>query len=187
MEFRNSITTSNQDNGNAGYIELLYMELSASQSKAVGDGNSGKNRNISGVSAIGTVNEPLNASSAISNAIDDVFRSHKPFSWSVDVGIGEDTSDPQASRVPARILYYSASADGSHVATLSTKDRILQLDMWDLETASRSAVDVTNTTTGTICDVDDWSEHRAAFSPISCGQYQAIQNPVATDMCKYII
>ncbi|KAF9355009.1 hypothetical protein BGX34_010700 [Mortierella sp. NVP85] len=148
------------------YAELHYIELDAAQPSAMLD------------------------------AIDDtVIRTHQPFLWSVNVGIKNGAVDPSSPSVPARILFYSASGDGSHVATLSTKDKILQLDMWDLETAPHSTA-VTETSPEatpspsllipkpyTNGDMDTYIENRRPFSPKSCGQLQkSINRPVATDI-----
>lgn len=101
-------------------------------------------------------------------AIGAVFKAHQPFLWSIDVVI-KDGTDLQAPSVPARILFYSVSGDGNYVATLSTKDMTLQLDIWNLE-AQRTDADI---------------EGRAPFLPKPCGQYRTnILEPVGDDTCK---
>lgn len=114
--------------------------------------------------------------------IDTIFKTHQPFLWSVNAGIQDDITDPQSPISPATILFYSVSGDGSHVATLSTKSKLLQLDMWDLGTAPCSM----NPPRGIQAPLMDASiERRAPFSPKSCGQYRTfIECPVATDTCK---
>src|SRR5690349_53495 len=96
-----------------------------------------------------------------------VFEIHQPYLWSIDAGFGCEISDQDPS-VPARVIYYSVSGDGNYVATLSTKDKHIQLDMWGLEMDS-SAGDI---------------ESRAPFAPSPCGRYKtSISDSVDSDMC----
>ncbi|KAG0004242.1 hypothetical protein BGZ65_000723 [Modicella reniformis] len=85
-----------------------------------------------------------------------VFKPHKPFLVSINVG-HKDPEDSHAPTAPAKIINYAVSRDGSHIATLSSKDEYLQLDMWDLELHSTNM---------------DY-ERRAPFMPKSCAQHQA--------------
>ncbi|KAF9350496.1 hypothetical protein BGX34_001192 [Mortierella sp. NVP85] len=128
-------------------------------------------------------------STAVADTIDDtVFKPHQPFLWSINVGIQDDTT---TSSAPARILFYSVSGDGSHVATLSTKNTMLQMDMWDLETTSYSvkcdkeiqALLLPIPEFNASDEMDTVNESRAPFSPTSCGQYRtSIKCPVAADI-----
>ncbi|KAK3828140.1 MAG: hypothetical protein J3Q66DRAFT_434734 [Benniella sp.] len=51
---------------------------------------------------------------------------------SIDVGHREAMLNPNSPIVPARIVHYSVSGDGNHVATLSVRNRDLHLDVWNL-------------------------------------------------------
>ncbi|KAF9343730.1 hypothetical protein BGX34_006432, partial [Mortierella sp. NVP85] len=53
-------------------------------------------------------------------------------SMSIDVGHREALLNPNSPIVPARIVHYSVSGDGNHVATLSVRNRDLHLDVWNL-------------------------------------------------------
>ncbi|KAF9342800.1 hypothetical protein BGX34_007648, partial [Mortierella sp. NVP85] len=48
------------------------------------------------------------------------------------VGHREALRNPNSPIVPARIVHYSVSGDGKHVATLSTRNKDLHLDVWNL-------------------------------------------------------
>ncbi|KAK3828028.1 MAG: hypothetical protein J3Q66DRAFT_434647 [Benniella sp.] len=115
----------------------------------------------------------------------DVFYLHRPFIWSVDVGIKEDTSAvPHGQKPPTmsgRIIYYAVSGDGNHVATLSTRGEILQLDMWGLG-AHTTCIANTSTMEGqeTKCHC---IACKAPVTPKPCGQHRiTIDEPLDSDI-----
>ncbi|KAF8943344.1 hypothetical protein BGZ47_005509 [Haplosporangium gracile] len=57
---------------------------------------------------------------------DPSLRAHKPYVWSIDVN---DRSD-HVPTVDQRIVVYSVSGDGTHVATLSAMPTDIVLDLW---------------------------------------------------------
>ncbi|KAK3821910.1 MAG: hypothetical protein J3Q66DRAFT_158186 [Benniella sp.] len=91
-------------------------------------------------------------------------RMHKPFLWSIDMRI---------QHIAAVIIDYSVSGDGNYVATLSIRDKIIQLDVWDLESGTQSKE-----------DKDDYNEKRGPFAPKPCDQHQ-ISLKVLSDAAKY--
>ncbi|KAF9355296.1 hypothetical protein BGX34_010552 [Mortierella sp. NVP85] len=60
-----------------------------------------------------------------------VFRPHEPYAWTIDVGLKDDPTDPRAPAIPAKIISYMMSGDGGYIATLSTRNTSLQLDIWE--------------------------------------------------------
>jgi hypothetical protein len=65
------------------------------------------------------------------NTANTVFRPHEPYAWTIDVGHKDDPTDPRAPAMPAKIISYVMSGDGSYIATLSARNASLQLDMWE--------------------------------------------------------
>ncbi|KAF9923953.1 hypothetical protein BGZ65_008594, partial [Modicella reniformis] len=61
----------------------------------------------------------------------DTVQLHQPFLWSIDASYEDDLAESRT--VLTRIICYAVSGDGNYVATLSTKDKSLHLDVWDLE------------------------------------------------------
>ncbi|KAF9959409.1 hypothetical protein BGZ65_000428 [Modicella reniformis] len=113
---------------------------------------------------------------------DTAFELHRPYLWSIDVGYKDDPEDSQSTAVPARIIYYAVSGDGNYVATLSTKDKLLQLDMWDLEMVSPHMVDIADNEAEMI-NQDAHNERRAPFRPKPCSQCRIpISQPVDSDI-----
>ncbi|KAF9343804.1 hypothetical protein BGX34_006352, partial [Mortierella sp. NVP85] len=112
-----------------------------------------------------------------------VFKPHRPFLWSLNVGIKDNTADQYAPTVPGRIIYYAASGDGNYVATLSTHAKTLQLDMWDLEADLRFSVEGPQLTLDAR-NLDNYNEHRAPFTPRQpCSQIQSpILRPIDSDI-----
>ncbi|KAF9355010.1 hypothetical protein BGX34_010701 [Mortierella sp. NVP85] len=157
MELRTSTHTLAERD--PGYAELHYMWLHTPLPSAMHDGVYGMD-GIDGMEGM----EDLN---------DAIVRAHQPFLWSVNVGIKDDTTGPHAPSVPARIISYSASGDGSHVATLSTKDEMLQLDIWDLEIPPHSTL-----------DMDNFNERRAPFLPKPYEPYRIPLKDAKAYSCK---
>jgi hypothetical protein len=121
-----------------------------------------------------------------------IFKLHRPFIWSVDVGIKNDPPihlsavvpmvNQEGATVSGRIIYYAISGDGNHAATLSTRGKILQLDMWDLG-AGITCVANTPTTEGqeTKCHCISC---KAPVTPKLCGQRRIpIVRALDSDMC----
>jgi len=120
-----------------------------------------------------------------------IFKLHRPFIWSVDVGIKDDppahlssavSSSRKASTLSGRIIYYAVSGDGNHAATLSTRGKILQLDLWDLG-ANTTCIAKTSATEGqeTKCYC---IACKAPVTPRPCGQRQlAIDKSLDSDIC----
>lgn len=129
----------------------------------------------------------------ITYIIGTVFKLHRPFLWSVDVGIKEiddddddddDQAQTQAQTVPGRIIYYAASGDGNYIATLSTRDNILQLDMWDLEPDLRLSADDPQMTLP-LTNLDAYNVRKPFTPKLPCAQRQTtILQPVESDICK---
>ncbi|KAK3827944.1 MAG: hypothetical protein J3Q66DRAFT_6510 [Benniella sp.] len=56
---------------------------------------------------------------------------HPPRLVSIDVIHRQILTDAASPLQPARIVHYSASGDGNYVATLSARDSVLHLDIWN--------------------------------------------------------
>ncbi|ORY95197.1 hypothetical protein BCR41DRAFT_240245 [Lobosporangium transversale] len=64
-------------------------------------------------------------------------RAHKPYLWSIDVEHREADTDPGPA-LPAKIMHSAISGNGERAATLSTTNRHVYLDLWDLSSVNNS-------------------------------------------------
>ncbi|KAF9402548.1 hypothetical protein BGX21_009703 [Mortierella sp. AD011] len=94
---------------------------------------------------------------------------HRPYLWSINVGSNENSTNPHAPNRPASIRYYSLSGDGSYAATLSGKDKELQLDIWDLKTDA-SVTDNYNGKSPSTTDLSKPTIPSEPFHPRQVGQ-----------------
>ncbi|KAI7820242.1 hypothetical protein BC939DRAFT_235913 [Gamsiella multidivaricata] len=98
---------------NPGYLELYFMELRASLSEDFGAGD--------GFGA----DSPLSV--------------HRPFVWSTDLRHEHNLLDDEPEEGPIRFLHHAVSGDGNYIATLSSTDKRVILDLWDV-TATKAFI-----------------------------------------------
>ncbi|KAG0267264.1 hypothetical protein BG011_007675 [Mortierella polycephala] len=77
----------------------------------------------------------------LSSDSDHSLRVHRPYLWSIDVAHTVESADNKIYNKSTRIIHFAVSGDGTHVATLSTIDTKLYLDVWDLEPESSVHID----------------------------------------------